>query len=80
MKPHIKLALVICCAAIFPLLSSRAATVQVRVGAGGLRFNPQNVTIQAGDTVQWSWVANGHSSTSGNTGKSGRDMRFRRSE
>jgi plastocyanin len=68
MKPHIKFALVICCAAIFPLLSSRAATVQVRVGAGGLRFNPQNVPIQAGDTVQWSWVANGHSSTSGTPG------------
>ena len=68
MKPHIKFALVICCAAISPLLSSKAATVQVRVGAGGLRFNPQNVTIQAGDTVQWSWVASGHSSTSGTPG------------
>jgi len=68
MKPHIKFALVICCAAISPLLNSRAATVQVRVGAGGLRFNPPNVTIQVGDTVQWSWVANGHSSTSGTPG------------
>ena len=68
MKPHIKLALVICCAAISPLLNSRAATVQVRVGAGGLRFNPRNVTIQVGDTVQWSWAANGHSSTSGTPG------------
>ena len=68
MKRHIKIALVVCCAAIFPLLSSRAATVQVRVGAGGLRFNPPNVTIQVGDTVQWNWVANGHSSTSGTPG------------
>ena len=68
MKPHIKFALVICCAVISPLLSSKAATVQVRVGAGGLRFNPQNVTIQVGDTVQWTWAASGHSSTSGTPG------------
>src|SRR5438034_10807878 len=68
MKRHIKIALVICCAAISPLLSSKAATVQVRVGAGGLRFNPPNVAIQVGDTVQWNWVANGHSSTSGTPG------------
>lgn len=42
-----------------------AATVQVQVGAGGLKFTPQTVTIQIGDTVQWNWADNGHSSTSG---------------
>ena len=68
MKLHIKFAFVVCCAALIPLLSSRAATIQVQVGAGGLKFTPQNVTIQAGDTVQWVWAANGHSSTSGTPG------------
>jgi hypothetical protein len=37
----------------------------VQVGAGGLKFTPQNVTIQVGDTVQWTWAASGHSTTSG---------------
>ena len=68
MKLHIKFALVVCGAAIIPLLSSRAATVQVQVGVGGLKFTPQNATIQVGDTVQWVWAANGHSSTSGTPG------------
>lgn len=61
----IKLAILVCCAAAVPLLSSGAATVQVQVGAGGLKFTPQNVTINVGDTVQWVWAANGHSTTSG---------------
>jgi len=68
MKLHIKFAFVVCCAALIPLLSSRAATIQVQVGAGGLKFTPQNVTIQAGDTVKWVWAASGHSSTSGTPG------------
>jgi len=38
------------------------------VGAGGLKFTPQNITIQPGDTVQWVWAFNGHSSTSGTPG------------
>ncbi len=42
-----------------------AAIIQVQVGAGGLKFTPQAVTIQVGDTVQWNWAGNGHSSTSG---------------
>jgi 6-phosphogluconolactonase (cycloisomerase 2 family)/plastocyanin len=50
------------------LLSARAATVTVQVGAGGRMFTPQNVTIQAGDTVQWRWATNGHSTTSGTPG------------
>ena len=68
MKLHAKLAFIVCCAAVIPLLSSRAATIQVQVGAGGLKFTPQNVTIQVGDTVQWTWAASGHSSTSGTPG------------
>lgn len=68
MRLHIKFAFVVCCAAVIPLLSSRAAIVEVQVGAGGLKFTPQNVTIQAGDTVRWTWAADGHSSTSGTPG------------
>jgi plastocyanin len=56
---------VVCCAAFLSLLTSRAATIQVQVGADGLKFTPQNVTVQMGDTVQWTWAASGHSSTSG---------------
>lgn len=68
MKNHIKFAFVFCATAFLLLLSSRAATVQVQVAAGGLKFTPQNVTIQVGDTVQWTWAASGHSSTSGTPG------------
>lgn len=68
MKPHLKFALAVCCAVAIPLLTSNAATVQVQVGAGGLKFTPQNVTIQVGDTIEWVWAANGHSSTSGTPG------------
>jgi plastocyanin len=68
MKRHIKFAFVVCCAAIIPLLSSRAATVTVTVGDGGFFFFPSSVTIQAGDTVKWTWSASGHSSTSGPPG------------
>ena len=65
----LKFTFIVCCAAFIALLSSNAATVQVQVGAGGLKFTPQNVTIQAGDTVEWTWAASGHSSTSGLPGQ-----------
>ena len=69
MKLHIKIALVVSCAALVPLLNSRAATFQVTVAPGGaLTFSPSNVTIQVGDTVQWTWASSGHSSTSGTPG------------
>lgn len=68
MKPRIKFALLVSCLAFIPLLNSSAATIQVRVGAGGLKFTPQDVTIQVGDTVQWVWARNGHSTTSGTPG------------
>jgi plastocyanin len=69
MKLHAKLAFIVCCAAVIPLLSSRAATFQVTVAPGGaLTFTPSNVTIQVGDTVKWTWASSGHSSTSGTPG------------
>lgn len=68
MKLHTKFAFIVCCAATFSLLSSRAATIQVQVGAGGTKFTPQNVTINVGDTVQWTWAGDNHSTTSGTPG------------
>ncbi len=59
------LASAICLVALCAAASLGAATVQVQVGAGGLKFTPQAVTIQVGDTVQWNWAGNFHSSTSG---------------
>jgi plastocyanin len=53
---------------IFVCLSNgvvRAATVSVDVAADGLKFTPSSVSIQVGDTVTWTWKANGHSVTSG---------------
>ena len=46
-----------------------AATTIVTVGDGGFFFFPSSVTIDAGDTVQWTWSASGHSSTSGTPGQ-----------
>jgi plastocyanin len=46
-----------------------AATTIVMVGEGGLFFVPSSVTIGVGDTVQWTWSASGHSSTSGTPGQ-----------
>ena len=56
MKLHTKFAFIVCCAATFSLLSSRADTIPVQVGAGGLKFTPQNVTIHVGDRIQWTWA------------------------
>ena len=46
-----------------------AATTTVTVGDGGFFFFPSSVTIDAGDTVEWTWSAGGHSSTSGTPGQ-----------
>lgn len=56
------------CIALVSLVHTQAATIQVQVGAGGLKFTPQNVTINVGDTVQWNWAGDTHSSTSGTPG------------
>ena len=53
--------------ALGPSLAS-ATTFTVRVGEGGNRFSPVSVTIEAGDTVQWTWSAGGHTTTSGSPG------------
>ena len=44
-------------------------TTMVTVGDGGFFFFPSSVTIQPGDTVQWTWSSSGHSSTSGTPGQ-----------
>jgi len=68
MKHFIRIAFLVCCAASAPLCA-KAATIQVQVGQGGLKFTPANVMIQVGDTVQWNWVgATLHSTTSGTPG------------
>src|ERR1700687_218020 len=53
--------------AFHPTVAS-AATVTVTVGNNCLCFGPASVTIQPGDTVQWTWSSSGHSSTSGTPG------------
>ncbi len=50
------------------LANLRAATVQVQVGGTSAKFIPASVNIQVGDTVQWTWAANHHSTTSGTPG------------
>src|ERR1044071_9720711 len=54
--------------------SARAisATVQVDVGDGSPSFSPDDVTIQPGDTVEWTWHGPGnyHTVTSGANGTS----------
>jgi plastocyanin len=37
----------------------------VAVGQGGFVFVPDKLTVNAGDTVRWTWVSSGHSVTSG---------------
>lgn len=50
--------------------TASATTFSVDVAPGGqLMFSPASVSIQAGDTVTWSWRASGHSVTSGTPGK-----------
>ncbi|HEX4666121.1 MAG TPA: plastocyanin/azurin family copper-binding protein [Chthoniobacterales bacterium] len=68
MKQHIRFLFIFCCAILISLAGARATTFQVQVGAGGLKFTPQNVDIHVGDTVQWTWAASGHSTTSGTPG------------
>jgi glucose/arabinose dehydrogenase len=56
-------------AALFFLLGGSAlAKTIVHVGAGGDRFSPVTVTIEAGEDVEWDWDASFHSVTSGTPG------------
>jgi plastocyanin/glucose/arabinose dehydrogenase len=50
------------------LINLQAATVQVLVGNGGSNFSPSSVSIQTGDTVEWVWNSNSHTTTSGTPG------------
>jgi len=65
----IKLLLITLCAAMAAVVNLQAATFQVQVGPNGnFQFTPSSVTIQVGDTVQWNWGSNNHSTTSGTPG------------
>jgi len=68
MKNYIQFVVVVCAATVLSLAKMSADTIQVQVGAGGLKFTPQDVTINVGDTVEWVWDDSGHSSTSGTPG------------
>jgi plastocyanin len=50
---------------VFRPANAAAQTFNISVGSGGLNFNPSSVSINAGDSVKWTWVANGHTVTSG---------------
>ena len=69
MRSPIKLTLALCCSTLLTLLHAGAGTIQVQVGAGGLKFTPKDVTVHVGDTVQWVWAGNDHSTTSGTPGQ-----------
>ena len=43
-------------------------TFTVHVGANGLNFAPQLLSIKAGDTVHWVWDSSGHNVVSGSPG------------
>lgn len=47
----------------FAAVQLNAATVTVKVGPGTI-FNPNSVTVNPGDTVQWVWQAGAGSHTS----------------
>jgi len=63
------LAAILTLLAIMSSNGARATTVQIQVGGDAPVFTPSNVSIQAGDTVQWEWApGHNHSVTSGTSG------------
>jgi plastocyanin len=52
-----------------PDLAKGPTTFVVMVGAGGLKFDPKDVQIAVGDTVQWLWANGGHNVVSGMNGQ-----------
>src|SRR5262249_16385746 len=65
MNIRIRFAIVFCFAFVLAGLTAQATTFQVQVGAGGRKFTPANLTVQIGDTVEWVWAGDDHSTTSG---------------
>jgi len=58
-----------------PAVDSGGALL-VYVGLGGLQFAPANMTVDAGATVEWYWVMDDHSVTSGDGTTCTPDHRF----
>src|ERR1043166_2352150 len=66
---RIRAVLTIAVALVLCLRGGSAATVIVTIGANEcFCFSPSPVTIHPGDTVQWVWDDEGHSTTSGTPG------------
>jgi plastocyanin len=59
-------------------MAAATNTVTVSSSTGALSFSPQNLTIKAGDTVQWNFASGGHNviSGSGNNGTFTPDGKF----
>lgn len=56
--------LILVAASIFTMPSGASAdTVEIKIE--NLKFTPAQVTIKPGDTVHWTWITTGHSTTSG---------------
>jgi len=58
----VRLKLIAVVVSFTPLLASAA---NVSVGQDGARFVPSDITIPLGEAVNWTWVGNNHSVTSG---------------
>ena len=50
---------------VFCLLSAQLFAATVQINQSGLTFDPDTITIQAGDTVEWNWSGGSHTVTSG---------------
>src|SRR5262249_3704127 len=68
MKSHTKLSVLLCAIVSLCFLSANATTFQVQVGQRGQKFSPATITVAPGDTVQWVWAGDNHSTTSGTPG------------
>ena len=53
------------CTGVAPTPTPMSTMHTVMVGADGFTFSPSSLTINVGDTVQWSWSSSGHTVTSG---------------
>jgi len=53
------------CSGVAPTPTPMSTTHMVLVGSDGFSFSPSSLTIQVGDTVEWSWSSSGHTVTSG---------------